>query len=157
MSLCLIILFYLIKIKYKIVLTYKIFKSKKVGCIKEITWSFLFFIFFWVFPGGLRSNTKWSGCCPPCTKIYVNPSQVLHIRLYEISNLKNLKYYNIVSLDRQLQPLNNEGVTSSAISFGSLASSYSINLFFLLLFIFATNFTSIDFLRSINIDTLTSS
>jgi hypothetical protein len=74
----------------------------------------------------------------------------------EISNLKNLKYYNIVSLDRQLQPLNNEGVTSSAISFGSLASSYSINLF-LLLFIFATNFTSIDFLRSINIDTLTSS
>jgi hypothetical protein len=86
----------------------------------------------------------------------VNPSQVLHIRLYEISNLKNLKYYNIVSLDRQLQPLNNEGVTSSAISFGSLASSYSINLF-LLLFIFATNFTSIDFLRSINIDTLTSS
>jgi hypothetical protein len=87
----------------------------------------------------------------------VNPSQVLHIRLYEISNLKNLKYYNIVSLDRQLQPLNNEGVTSSAISFGSLASSYSINLFFLLLFIFATNFTSIDFLRSINIDTLTSS
>jgi len=134
MSLNLITLFYLIKIKYKIVLTYKIFKSKKVGCIKEITWSFLFFIFFWVVLGGLRSNTKMS----------VNPSQVLHIRL------------NIVSLDRQLQPLNNEGVTSSAISFGSLASSYSINLF-LLLFIFATNFTSIDFLRSINIDTLTSS
>ena len=93
MSLNFITLFYLIKIKYKIVLTYKIFKSKKVGCIKEITWSFLFFIFFWVVLGGLRSNTKMS----------VNPSQVLHIRL------------NIVSLDRHLQPIINEGVTSSAI------------------------------------------